>query len=324
MNGDIKLFSGTANLPLATLVAQKVRFGDGAAPTKLEPVEMTRFSDGEIRVELLQNVRGCQTFIIQPTCVPTNDNLMEMILMADALRRSSAGEVIAVIPYYGYSRQDRRPGYSRVPISARIIADLIETVGISHIVTVDIHATQIQGFFHIPVDNVSATHLFVADIYSKWMGENPIIVSPDVGGVARARALAAHLDNMELAIVDKRRPKANVAEVMNIIGDVRDRTCIVIDDMVDTAGTLAKGADALIKVGGARRVVAYATHGVLSGKARYNLEQSHLHELVITDTIPLSPDMVGCGKVRQLSISGILAETIERIATGKSISEILE
>ena len=323
MNGNVKLFSGSANTPLATQVAHKIRLG-GRTPHTLEPLDIRRFSDGEIRVELLQNVRGAQSFIIQPTCAPTNDNLMEMILLADALRRSSAGEVIAVIPYYGYSRQDRRPGYSRVPISARIIADLIETVGISHIVTVDIHATQIQGFFHIPVDNISATQLFVADIYSKWMSENPIIVSPDVGGVARARALAAHLDNMELAIVDKRRPKANVAEVMNIVGDVTDRTCIIIDDMVDTAGTLAKGADALIRVGGARRVVAYATHGVLSGKARANLESSMLHELVVTDTIPLPVDMVGCEKVRQLSISGILAETIERIATGKSISEILE
>lgn len=324
MNGDIKLFAGTANQPLASRIAQKVRLGTGRQPSVLEYADINRFSDGEIRVEIRSNVRGSQAFIIQPTCAPTNDNLMEMILMADALRRSSAHEVIAVIPYYGYSRQDRRPGYSRVPISARIVADLIETVGISHIVTVDIHATQIQGFFHIPVDNVSATHLFVADIFTRWMDENPIIVSPDVGGVARARALASHLYDMELAIVDKRRPKANVAEVMNIVGDVRDKTCIIIDDMVDTAGTLAKGADALMKVGGARRVVAYATHGVLSGKARENLEGSLLHELVVTDTIPLPDHMVGCEKVRQLSIAGILAETIERIATGESISEILE
>ena len=323
MNNDIKLFSGTANQPLAAQIAQKVRLGNRQGRT-LEPLEVHRFSDGEIKVELLQNVRGSRAFIIQPTCAPTNDNIMEMILMADALRRSSASEVIAVIPYYGYSRQDRRPGYSRVPISARIVADLIETVGISHIVTVDIHATQIQGFFHIPVDNISATQLFVADIYSKWMGENPIIVSPDVGGVARARALAAHLDNMELAIVDKRRPKANVSEVMNIVGDVTDRTCIVIDDMVDTAGTLAKGANALMHIGGARRVVAYATHGVLSGRARETIESSMLHELVITDTIPLPASVVGSHKIRQLSISGILAETIERIATDKSISEILD
>lgn len=323
MNGDIKIFSGTANRQLALQIANKITVGN-VTGVGLEPTEITRFSDGEIRVELKQNVRGCTAFIIQPTCAPTNDNLMEMILLADALRRSSVKEVIAVIPYYGYSRQDRRPGYSRVPISARIIADLIETVGIDHVVTVDIHATQIQGFFHIPVDNISATQLFVGDIYTRWMDENPIIVSPDVGGVARARALAKHLNNMDLAIVDKRRPKDNVAEVMNIIGDVRDKTCIVIDDMVDTAGTLAKGADALIKVGGARRVVAYSTHGVLSGKARENLEKSQLQELVITDTIPLSADIAACGKVRQLSIAGILSEVIERIYTGTSISEILD
>jgi ribose-phosphate pyrophosphokinase len=323
MNGDIKIFSGTANRALATQIASRITV-NGRAGVALEPTEITRFSDGEIRVELKQNVRGSTAFIIQPTCAPTNDNLMEMILLADALRRSSVKEVVAVIPYYGYSRQDRRPGYSRVPISARIVADLIETVGIDHIITVDIHATQIQGFFHIPVDNISATQLFVGDIYTRWMDENPIIVSPDVGGVARARSLAKHLNDMELAIVDKRRPKDNVAEVMNIIGDVRDKTCIIIDDMVDTAGTLAKGADALIDVGGARRVVAYSTHGVLSGKARVNLEKSKLHELVITDTIPLPRDMEGCSKVRQLSIAGILAEVIERVSNGTSISEILD
>jgi ribose-phosphate pyrophosphokinase len=317
MNGEIKIFSGTANRKLAADVASCLL-------QPLERTEIERFSDGEIRVEVRDNVRGSKAFIIQPTCAPTNDTLMEMILLADALRRSSVQEVIAVIPYYGYSRQDRRSGYSRVPISARVVADLIEAVGISHIVTVDLHATQIQGFFHIPVDNISATQLFVEDINNRWMDENPIIVSPDVGGVARARALAKHLDNMELAIVDKRRPKANVAEVMNIIGDVKDRTCIVIDDMVDTAGTLAKGADALINVGGARRVVAYATHGVLSGKARENLENSQIAELVVTDTIPLRGDMVNFEKVRQLSIANILAQTISRIENGKSIREILD
>lgn len=322
MSQDFKLFSGTANRALAMKIANKIK-RDNYTGVGLEQTEITKFSDGEIRVEVKQNVRGCQAFIIQPTCSPTNDNLMEMILLADALRRSSVKEVIAVIPYYGYSRQDRRPGYSRVPISARIVADLIETVGIDHVVTVDIHAAQIQGFFHIPVDNVSATQLFVGDIFSKWMDENPIIVSPDVGGVARARALAKHLNNMDLAIVDKRRPKANVSEVMNIIGDVRDRTCIIIDDMVDTAGTLAKGADALMKVGGARRVVAYATHGVLSGDAMGNIQNSLLQELVVTDSIPLPNCFIG-SKVRQLSISGILAETISRISSGQSISEILE
>lgn len=322
MPTDFKIFSGTANPKLAIQIANKIE-RDNYVGVGVEPTEITRFSDGEIRVEIQQNVRGSQAFIIQPTCAPTNDNLMELILLADALRRSSVKEVIAVIPYYGYSRQDRRPGYSRVPISARIVADMIETVGIDHIVTLDIHASQIQGFFHIPVDNISATQLFVGDIFSKWMDENPIIVSPDVGGVARARALAKHLNNMDLAIVDKRRPKANVSEVMNIIGDVEDRTCIIVDDMVDTAGTLCKGTDALIEVGGARRVVAYATHGVLSGSAEINIAQSKLQELVITDSIPLSNNFIG-SKVRQLSISGILAETISRISSGKSISEILE
>lgn len=323
MNGDIKIFSGTANRRLAQEIANRITIGN-ITGIGLEPVEMTRFSDGEIRVELLNNVRGCKAYIIQPTCAPTNDNLMEMILLADALRRSSAASVTAVVPYYGYSRQDRRSGYSRVPISARIVADLIETVGIDHVVTVDIHAAQIQGFFHIPVDNISANQLFVADIYGRWMDENPIIVSPDVGGVARARALAKHLDNMDLAIVDKRRPAANVAEVMNIIGDVKDRTCIIVDDMVDTAGTLAKGADALIKVGGARGVVAYASHGVLSGKARENIDNSLLTELVVTNTIPLPAAFDGCTKVRQLSIGGILAETIQRMHDGNSVSEILD
>ncbi len=323
MNGDIKIFSGTANRRLAQEIANRITIGN-ITGIGLEPVEMTRFSDGEIRVELLNNVRGCKAYIIQPTCAPTNDNLMEMILLADALRRSSAASVTAVVPYYGYSRQDRRSGYSRVPISARIVADLIETVGIDHVVTVDIHAAQIQGFFHIPVDNISANQLFVADIYGRWMDENPIIVSPDVGGVARARSLAKHLENMDLAIVDKRRPAANVAEVMNIIGDVKDRTCIIVDDMVDTAGTLAKGADALIKVGGARRVVAYASHGVLSGKARVNIDNSLLTELVVTNTIPLPDTFNGCTKVRQLSIGGILAETIQRMHDGNSVSEILD
>lgn len=323
MNGDIKIFSGTANRRLAQEIANRIQIGN-VTGIGLEPVEMTRFSDGEIRVELKNNVRGCNAYIIQPTCAPTNDNLMEMILLADALRRSSVASVTAIVPYYGYSRQDRRPGYSRVPISARIVADLIETVGIDHVVTVDIHAAQIQGFFHIPVDNISANQLFVADIYGKWMDENPIIVSPDVGGVARARALAKNLENMDLAIVDKRRPMANVSEVMNIIGDVRDRTCIIVDDMVDTAGTLCKGADALIEIGGARRVVAYASHGVLSGKARENIDSSLLTELVVTNTIPLPQSLVGCTKVRQLSIGGILAETIQRIHSGLSVSEILD
>lgn len=315
MIGDTKLFAGTANRKLAQAVANKLNI-------PLERVDVERFSDGEIRVEVLDNVRGCTAFIIQPTCAPANDSLMELLLLADALRRSSVSKIVAVIPYYGYARQDRRPGYTRVPISARVTATMIEAVGIDHVITVDLHATQIQGFFQIPVDNISASNLFVSDIYHKWMDENPIIVSPDVGGVARARSVAKHLKDMDLAIVDKRRPKANVSEVMNIIGDVEDRTCIMIDDMVDTAGTLGKAADALIKVGKARRVVAYASHGVLSGKAADNLNNSMLSQLVVTDTIPLAPGM--SEKVRHVSIAHTLAETITRVANGQSIREILD
>ena len=314
---DIKLFSGTANRPLAQLIAQKLKI-------KLERTEILRFSDGEIRVEISNNVRTSRAYIIQPTCSPTNDTLMELILLADALRRSSVQEIVAVIPYYGYARQDRRPGYSRVPISARVIADLIETVGISHIITVDIHATQIQGFFHVPVDNISATQLFVGDIYAKHDIEQSIIVSPDVGGVARARSLAKHVNNMDLAIVDKRRPTAGTAEVMNIIGDVKGKTCIIVDDMIDSAGTVCKAADALIDVGGADMVVAYATHGVFSGKAKENIENSKISELVITDTIPLLADFKSCKKIRQISIGGLLAETIARVSSGRSISELLD
>jgi ribose-phosphate pyrophosphokinase len=308
MFGETKLFAGTSNRSLAQRIADKMNL-------PLEDTEITRFSDGEIRVELKNNVRGSKAIIIQSTCAPTNDTIMEMILLADALRRSSVTEIVAVVPYYGYARADRRPGYSRVPISARVVADLIETVGVDHVITVDLHATQIQGFFHIPIDNISATQLFVADIYKQWMSENPIIVSPDVGGVARARTLAKHLDDMDLAIVDKRRPKANVSEVMNIIGDVRDKTCIIVDDMVDTAGTLCKAADALVNVAGARRVVAYATHGVLSGMATKNIGDSKLESLTITDTIPL-PEHFICAKVRQLSIGNVLAETIVRVLNG--------
>lgn len=243
--------------------------------------------------------------------------------MTDALRRSSALEVIAVIPYYGYARQDRRSGYSRVPISARATATMLEAAGVDHVITVDLHATQIQGFFNIPVDNISASNLFIQDISHKWMDERPIIVSPDVGGVARARQVAKHLNDMDLAIVDKRRPKANVSEVMNIIGDVKDRTCIIIDDMVDTAGTLGKAANALIEVGGARRVVAYATHGVLSGSAAANLDASLLEQLVVTDSIPASATPVS-NKVQRLSLAATLAETITRVATGGSVRAFLD
>jgi ribose-phosphate pyrophosphokinase len=314
MIGEMKLFAGTANLTLAKAISAKLGI-------PLQQTEVQRFSDGEIRVELMENVRGCKAFIIQPTCAPANDNLMELLLMADALRRSSVEEIIAVIPYFGYARQDRRPGYTRVPISASVVAHMIEAAGIDHVITVDLHATQIQGFFQVPVDNITAVNLFVSDVYHKWMDENPIIVSPDVGGVARARSVAKNLKDMDLAIVDKRRPKANVSEVMNIIGDVSDRTCIMIDDMVDTAGTLAKAANALIEVGGARRVIAYASHGVLSGKALDNIEGSKLHQLVITDTIPLK---YTSDKVRQISMATLLAETITRVASGASLRQMLD
>ena len=314
---DIKLFSGTANRPLAQIIAKKLK-------VSLEKIDVLRFSDGEIRIELVNNVRGQVAYIIQPGCSPVNDNLMEIILMADALRRSSVDSIVLVCPLFPYSRQDRRPGYSRVPISARVVADLMETVGINHIITVDVHATQIQGFFHIPVDNISATQLFVGDIYARHDVEQSIIVSPDVGGVARARALAKHVNNMELAIVDKRRPAAGTAEVMNIIGDVKGKTCIIVDDMIDSAGTVCKAADALIDVGGAAKVVAYATHGVFSGKAKENIENSKISEMVVTDTIPLPVEFKSCKKIRQISIGGLLAETISRVSSGRSVSELLE
>ena len=316
------LFAGTSNPSLAQKVT-RILNKDTSAMGGIQTgrVELSKFSDGELRIEIHNNVRGKKAFILQSTCSPTNDTIMEMMLMADALRRSAVKRIIAVIPYFGYARQDRRPGYSRVPISASVVAGMLQNVGIKHVLTVDLHATQIQGFFTIPVDNISATPLFVGDIYKNWMNENPIVVSPDVGGVARARAVAKQLDNMDLAIVDKRRPKTNISEVMNIIGDVKDKTCIIVDDMVDTAGTLGKAADALIEIGGARRVVAYATHGVLSGKARENLIASKLQELIITDTIPLPETF---SKVRQISIAGLLAETISRIDDKRSVSEILD
>ena len=314
-SASTKLFTGTSNKPLALQISQVLN-------QPLERCEVGRFKDGEIHVEIKDNVRGSKAVIIQPTCAPANDTLMELILMADALKRSSAAKIIAVIPYYGYARQDRRPGYSRVPISARVIADLIEAVKIDHVVTIDLHVTQIQGFFRIPVDNLSPTRLFVNDAIKKHGHEQLIVVSPDVGGVARARSVAKHLNNSDLAIVDKRRPKHNVSEVMNIIGDVEGKICVITDDIVDTAGTLCKAADALINRGGASKVVAYCSHGVLSEGAADNLNNSLLSELIITDTIPLKPTFE-CDKVRVISVAEILAETINRIDTGLSISEML-
>ena len=315
MTAPTKLFTGTANRPLAQAVAKRL----GIA---LERMEVTRFSDGEIRVEVLNHVRGCRAFIIQSTCSPVNESVMELVLMVDALRRAAVKHVVAVVPYFGYSRQDRRPGYARVPISARVIADLLQSVGVDQIVTVDLHAMQIQGFFKVPVDNISATQLFVADMWSRRVDEKPMIVSPDVGGVARARHVAKLFNNAELAIVDKRRPKDNVSEVMNIIGDVEDKTCILIDDLIDTAGTLCKASDALLEAG-ARKVVAYCTHAVLSGKAYQNLKESSLTELVVTNTIPLRSEFKD-SKVRVISMANILAETISRIQNKQSISYILD
>lgn len=306
------LFSGNANPALAASIANHLGLPMGKA-------SVSSFSDGEVSVEIQENVRGRDIFIVQPTCAPTNDNLMELLVMCDALRRASAARITAVIPYFGYARQDRRPRSARVPISAKLIADMIGTAGFDRMLTVDLHADQIQGFFDIPVDNVYGSPVLLGDLTSKNYPDLTV-VSPDIGGVVRARALAKQL-NSDLAIIDKRRPKANVAQVMNIIGDIEGKTCVVIDDMVDTAGTLCKAAEAL-KNSGAKRVVAYATHPVLSGTAFDNLNNSELDELVVTDTIPLNDHMQSCRKVRQLSIAELLAETIRRIANEESVSSL--
>lgn len=315
MGNNLLFFTGSSNVDLAQRTAAKI------SSNKLLTSCASKFSDGETRVDISDHVRGAKVCIIQSTCPPVNDNLMELLLMADALKRSSARKITAVIPYFGYARQDRRPEFSRVPIAASVVAKMIEQSGISNVITVDLHATQIQGFFNVPVDNLTAIPLFAADIYRHWKDENPIIVSPDVGGVARARQLSKHVENTELAIVDKRRPKANVSEVMNIIGDVADKTCIIVDDMVDTAGTLCKAADALMDMG-ARRVVAYASHGILSGNAKSNLEKSALSELVITDTVPLQAQFVNNPKVRQITIADLLTEVIIRVNSKQSIGQI--
>ena len=303
------IFTGNANPSLAKLVVERlcIPLGDAA---------IGKFSDGEISVDLLENVRGADVFIIQPTCQPTNDNLMEIVFMADALRRASAGRITAVIPYFGYARQDRRPRSARTPISAKAVADMLTVVGIDRILTVDLHAEQIQGFFSIPVDNIYGSPVLLDDIQKQGY-ENMVVVSPDVGGVVRARAIAKQL-GADLAIIDKRRPKANQAEIMHIIGDVADRTCILVDDMVDTAGTLCQAAEALTKFG-ATKVVAYATHAVLSGPAVERISNSAI-ELVVTDSIPLSPAAKNCDSIRQLSLSGILAEAIRRVSNEESIS----
>jgi ribose-phosphate pyrophosphokinase len=307
------VFSGNANLPLAEGIVRKLSMRLGMA-------SVGRFSDGEIAVEIEENVRGREVFVVQPTCAPINENLMELLIMIDAFRRSSASLITAVIPYYGYSRQDRRTRSSRVPISAKLVAKMISTAGADRVLTVDLHADQIQGFFDVPVDNVYASPILLGDVWRQKY-PNLIVVSPDVGGVVRARALAKRLDDADLAIIDKRRPRANEAKVMNIIGDVEGRTCVMVDDLVDTAGTLCKASGAL-KEHGALKVVAYCTHPVLSGAAVDNINSSVLDELVVTDTIPLRPAAQQCRKIRQLSVAEMLAETIRRIAVGESVSSL--
>ena len=304
------VFTGNANPDLARRVVRQLHIPLGDA-------SVGRFSDGEVAVELNENVRGKDVFIIQSTCAPTNDNLMELVVMADALRRSSASRITAVVPYFGYARQDRRPRSARVPISAKVVADMLDVVGVDRVLTVDLHADQIQGFFDIPVDNIYGSPVLVDDLISQRY-ENLMIVSPDIGGVVRARAVAKQM-SVDLAIIDKRRPKANQSEVMHIIGDVENRNCILVDDMVDTAGTLCHAAKAL-KDHGAAKVFAYCTHPILSGKAIDNIAGSALDELVVTNTIPLSPAAAECDRIRQLDMAPIVAEAMRRISNEESIS----
>ncbi|MCX4028099.1 ribose-phosphate pyrophosphokinase [Endozoicomonas sp. SM1973] len=306
------VFAGNSNPGLVQKVVDHLNIPMGSA-------YVGRFSDGEVAVEINENVRGKDVFIIQSTCAPTNDNLMELIVMADALRRSSAQRITAVVPYFGYARQDRRPRSSRVPISAKVVADMMAAVGIDRVLTADLHADQIQGFFDIPVDNIYGSPILLDDIESQRY-ENTMVVSPDIGGVVRARAVAKRL-NADLAIIDKRRPAANQAEVMNIIGDVEERTCILVDDMVDTAGTLCQAAKVL-KERGASKVYAYCVHPVLSGRALENINHSELDELVVTNTIPLSDASRNCPKIRQLDMSPLIAESVRRISNEESISAI--
>lgn len=307
---DLMLFTGNANPELADKVSAHLGI-------PLGDITVGKFSDGEVMIELNENVRGRDVFIIQPTCAPTNDNVMELIVIADALRRASAGRITAVVPYFGYARQDRRVRSARVPITAKVVADMMVTVGIDRVLTVDLHAEQIQGFFDVPVDNVYGSPALLADIEAQNF-KNLVVVSPDIGGVVRARAVAKQL-GIDLAIIDKRRPSANVAEVMNIIGDISDRTCLLIDDMVDTAGTLCNAAAAL-KERGAKKVVAYATHPVLSGPAIERLNASSMDELVVTDSIPLSEKAKNCKKIRVLTLSNMMAEAVRRISNEESLS----
>ena len=310
----VQIFTGRANPDLAREIAAHLNL-------PLGKINVGNFSDGEVMVEIMENVRGQEVFIIQPTCQPTADNFMELLVMIDAMRRASAKRVTAVIPYFGYARQDRRQRSARVPITAKVAAKMIDSVGTDRAVTVDLHADQIQGFFDLPLDNVYASPVLLADVWRQVPMDELIVVSPDVGGVVRARALAKRLDDADLAIIDKRRPRANEVAVMNIIGDVTDKVCVIVDDIVDTAGTLCSAGRAL-KEKGAKKVIAYCVHPVLSGPALDNIEASELDELVVTDTIPLSERAKAMGRIRQLSVAQMLAETIRRISFGESVSSM--
>lgn len=307
---DFMVFTGTANPALAESIVRKLgmRLGDAS---------VGQFSDGEISIEINENVRGQDVFVVQSTCAPTHRNLMELIILVDALRRASAGRITAVVPYFGYARQDRRVRSARVPITAKVVADMMVNAGIDRVLTLDLHAEQIQGFFDVPVDNIYGTPILINDINLQKY-KNLVVVSPDIGGVVRARAVAKHLD-IDLAIIDKRRSKANTAEVMNLIGEVTGKVCVLVDDMVDTAGTLC-GASKALKDYGATKVVAYATHPVLSGKAIENIDGSEIDELVVTDSIPLSKEALGCSKIRQLSLATSMAEAIRRLSNEESLS----
>ncbi|CED70828.1 ribose-phosphate pyrophosphokinase [Aliivibrio wodanis] len=312
---DMKLFAGNATPELAQRIADRLYISLGDAT-------VDRFSDGEVAVQINENVRGSDVFIIQSTCAPTNDNIMELVVMIDALRRASAGRITAVIPYFGYARQDRRVRSARVPITAKVIADMLSNVGVDRVLTIDLHAEQIQGFFDVPVDNIFGTPVLLDDMRTRGL-ENPVVVSPDLGGVVRARATAKALGDVDIAIVDKRRPRANVSEVMNLIGDVDGRDCVIVDDMIDTGGTLCKAAEAL-KERGAKRVFAYATHAVFSGSAADNIANSVIDQVIVTDSIPLSKEMAATGRVTELSLSRMLAEAIRRISNEESISAMFD
>jgi ribose-phosphate pyrophosphokinase len=310
---DFMIFTGNANPDMAADIASNLGISLGSAT-------VGRFSDGEVTVEINQNVRARDVFVVQSTCAPTNENLMELLIMVDALKRASAERITAVIPYFGYARQDRRPRSTRVPITAKVVANMLQTAGVSRLLTMDLHADQIQGFFDIPVDNIYASPVLLSDLQLKNY-DDLIVVSPDVGGVVRARAIAKQLD-CDLAIIDKRRPRANVSEVMHVIGEIENRNCVIMDDMIDTAGTLLKAAEVL-KQRGAKKVYAYCTHPIFSGPAIERIERGDaLDEVVVTDTIPLSREAAACPKIRQLSVAPLIAETILRISKGESVMSL--